>query len=52
MISVMASAIASGSSIKDAMTVANYGGGIICEKVGIQTVSLEELQASIMRNGA
>ena len=51
-ISVMASAIASGSSIKDAMTVANYGGGIICEKVGIQTVSLEELQASIMRNGA
>jgi rfaE bifunctional protein kinase chain/domain len=50
-ISVMASAIASGSSVKDAMTVANYGGGIICEKVGIQTVSLEELQASIMRNG-
>lgn len=50
-ISVMASAIASGSSVKDAMTVANYGGGIICEKLGIQTVSLEELQASIMRNG-
>ena len=47
----MASAIASDSLVEDAMTVANYGGGIICEKVGIQPVSVNELRAAIMRNG-
>ena len=50
-ISVMASAIASDSLVEDAMTVANYGGGLICEKVGIQPVSVNELRAAIMRNG-
>ena len=50
-ISVMASAMAAGSAVKDAMVVANFGGGLICEKVGIQPVTLDELRLAIMRNG-
>jgi len=51
-ISVMASAMAAGGSAADAMAIANYGGGLICEKVGIQPVTPEELRAAIIHHGA
>ena len=41
-ISVMASAMASGASAEHAMTIANYGGGLICEKVGEAIVRHED----------
>lgn len=49
-ISVMASAMAAGGSAREAMAIANYGGGLICEKVGIQPVTPTELQAAILRH--
>jgi rfaE bifunctional protein kinase chain/domain len=49
-ISVMASAMAAGGSPLDAMAIANYGGGLICEKVGIQPVTPPELRAAILRH--
>ncbi|MBH68218.1 MAG: D-glycero-beta-D-manno-heptose-7-phosphate kinase [Rhodospirillaceae bacterium] len=51
-ISVMASAMASGASAEHAMTIANYGGGLICEKVGIQPVTSDELSEAIVRHEA
>ena len=49
-ISVMASAMAAGADAIDAMAIANYGGGLICEKVGIQPVTPDELRAAILRH--
>lgn len=49
-ISVMASAMAAGGSPLDAMAIANYGGGLICEKVGIQPVTPDELRAAVLRH--
>ncbi|MBL6599424.1 MAG: bifunctional hydroxymethylpyrimidine kinase/phosphomethylpyrimidine kinase [Alphaproteobacteria bacterium] len=49
-ISVMASAMAAGGSPLDAMGIANYGGGLICEKVGIQPVTPTELRAAVLRH--
>ncbi len=49
-ISVMASAMAAGGSPLEAMAIANYGGGLICEKVGIQPVTPAELRAAILRH--
>lgn len=49
-ISVMASAMAAGGSPLDAMAIANYGGGLICEKVGIQPVTPAELRAAVLRH--
>jgi rfaE bifunctional protein kinase chain/domain len=49
-ISVMASAMAAGGTAREAMAIANYGGGLICEKVGIQPVTPEELRAAIVRH--
>jgi rfaE bifunctional protein kinase chain/domain len=49
-ISVMASAMAAGGTPLDAMGIANYGGGLICEKVGIQPVTPAELRAAVLRH--
>jgi len=49
-ISVMTSAMAAGAEAADAMAIANYGGGLICEKVGIQPVTPDELRAAILRH--
>ena len=49
-ISVMASALMAGISPEDAMVIANYGGGAICERVGIQPVSPQDLKDAICRN--
>jgi rfaE bifunctional protein kinase chain/domain len=49
-ISVMASAMAAGATPLEAMGIANYGGGLICEKVGIQPVTPEELRAAVIRH--
>jgi D-glycero-beta-D-manno-heptose-7-phosphate kinase len=49
-ISVMAAAMAAGATTLEAMGIANYGGGLICEKVGIQPVTPEELRAAVIRH--
>jgi len=49
-ISVMASVMAAGGTPLDAMGIANYGGGLICEKVGIQPVTPAELRAAVLRH--
>jgi rfaE bifunctional protein kinase chain/domain len=49
-ISVMASAMAAGATPFEAMGIANYGGGLICEKVGIQPVTPDELRAAVIRH--
>ena len=49
-ISIMASAMASGASAEESMVIANYGGGLICEKVGIQSITSAELSDAIMRH--
>ena len=49
-ISIMASAMASGASAEESMVIANYGGGLICEKVGIQSITSAELLDAIMRH--
>ena len=49
-ISVMASALMAGISPEDAMVIANYGGGAICERVGIQPITPQDLKDAICRN--
>ncbi|MEC7806133.1 MAG: bifunctional ADP-heptose synthase [Pseudomonadota bacterium] len=49
-ISVMTSALVAGISPEDAMVIANYGGGAICERVGIQPITLQDLMDAIRRN--
>ena len=49
-ISVMTSALVAGISPEDAMVIANYGGGAICERVGIQPITLQDLMDTIRRN--
>ena len=48
-ISVMASAMAGGGKPAEAMGIANFGGGLICEKLGIQTITLGELESAVRR---
>lgn len=49
-ISVMTSVMAAGGTPLEAMGIANYGGGLICEKVGIQPVTPDELRAAVIRH--
>jgi len=42
--------MAAGATPLEAMGIANYGGGLICEKVGIQPVTPEELRAAVIRH--
>ena len=39
-----------GISPEDAMVIANYGGGAICERVGIQPITPQDLKDAICRN--
>jgi D-beta-D-heptose 7-phosphate kinase/D-beta-D-heptose 1-phosphate adenosyltransferase len=49
-VAVIALAIASGGSFKDAASVANTAAGIVVGKVGTATVSVQELAAALARN--
>ncbi len=46
-ISVLAAAMAAGASLREAVTLANLAGGVICEKVGVQPVSVEEIRQAL-----
>lgn len=49
-ISILASVMAAGGTAAEAVAMANYGAGVICEKVGIQPVLPEELRDAILRH--
>lgn len=42
-IGVLAAAMAAGASLQEAVTLANLAGGAICEKVGVQPVTVQEI---------
>ena len=49
-ISVMASVMAAGGTAAEAVALANYGAGVICEKVGVQPVARGDLEDAIRRH--
>lgn len=46
-IGVTASAMASGASLLDAVTLANLAAGAICEKVGVQPVTIDDIRFTL-----
>lgn len=46
-VSVLASAMAAGASLQEAVTLANLAGGVICEKVGVQPVTVDEIRHAL-----
>ena len=46
-IGVLAAAMAAGASLQEAVTLANLAGGVICEKVGVQPVTVEEIRHAL-----
>ncbi|GAB4363272.1 MAG: D-glycero-beta-D-manno-heptose-7-phosphate kinase [Calditrichia bacterium] len=43
-------ALCGGASMKEAVTMANYAAGLVCEEVGVVPVELEKLQQAILKD--
>ncbi len=49
-IATLTYALCGGASIREAVTLANYAAGLVCEEVGVVPVNLEQLTNSVLRN--
>jgi rfaE bifunctional protein kinase chain/domain len=51
-IATLTLAMAGGASVREAATLANYAGGVVCEFVGIVPIEKELLRSAVLNNGA
>jgi len=49
-IATVTTALAAGASIKEAVTLANYAAGVVCEEVGVIPIESEKLLQSVLKN--